>query len=78
MLKRKLFTPPLKNRPGARLSAYCSTWALVAFWLLVILLAATALALGANYGSLHGGAAREAAAAPDQAIAAPSVPAAVQ
>jgi hypothetical protein len=77
MLKHKLFTAPLKSGSGAHSRVPWPTWALVVFWLLIILLVATALALGANYGSVHGGAASQPAAASTQVVAVAPMPTAV-
>jgi uncharacterized protein YvpB len=77
MLKRKRFAAPLKSSSGAHSRVPWPTWALVVFWLLIILLVATALALGANYGSVHGGAASQPAAASTQVVAVAPMPTAV-
>ncbi len=50
------FLPPINTRTQVKRRTPLPDWALVLFWLLIILLIATALALGANYNSLSGGA----------------------
>ena len=66
--------PPLERRPGVQHRAPVPTWALVTFWLVVILLAATALATGVNYGLTRGNQVREPERTAVQAAAAGLTP----
>jgi uncharacterized protein YvpB len=76
MLKREPLAPPLETDPGAQQRGTVPTWVLVTFWLVVILLAATALALGVNYWLTRGSQVRapENAAVQEAAAASTALP----
>ena len=74
ILKRESFVPPLETGSVAQHRVPAPTWALVLLWLLVIVLAATALAMGVNYGLTRGNQAREPERAAVQEAAAGATP----